>query len=180
LFKIDLAGATDISQLSATEAAAAAVPKTLFVDLVASLKAAGWDPAQIPAKIEGISFGPDVQTKGSKVHTLWVANDNDFLNEVALKDGSLTPNDNQFFVFGFTEDDLGGARFVPQKVGGVPTFAVWVQTVAVFLVKSWAGLLRAQQPGPLALFDSFRYDSKLCLECNSGQSITPRHLGLLG
>lgn len=121
LFKIDLNGATDISSMDGTEAAAHAVPKTLFVDLVASLEAAGWDPAQIPAKIEGESFGPDVVVNGKKEHTLWIANDNDFLNQVALKDGSLTPNDNQFFVFGFTDANLGGSKFVPQQVKEIPS-----------------------------------------------------------
>ncbi len=116
LFKIDLDGATDIGSMDGTTAATYAVPKTLFVDVVASLVAAGWDPAQIPAKIEGISFGPDVSVSGKKVHTLWIANDNDFLEQVALKDGSMTPNDNQFFVFSFTDEDLGGSRLVPQEV----------------------------------------------------------------
>lgn len=115
IFKIDIDGATDISAMDGTTAAANAVPKTLFVDLVASMTAAGIDPTLIPAKIEGISFGPDVRdAEGNTIHTFWVANDNDFLNTVADPNNNPIPNDNQFFVFGFTDDDLAGSKFVPQ------------------------------------------------------------------
>ena len=39
-----------------------AVPKTLFLDIVNGLTIApaSLDPAQIPAKLEGIAFGEDV------------------------------------------------------------------------------------------------------------------------
>ncbi len=122
LFKIDLTGATDISQMDGTMAAENAVTKVLFVDLVTSLEAAGWNQYEIPAKIEGISFGPDVEYNGEKVHTLWVANDNDFLETVADQNGNQIPNDNQFFVFAFTDSDLGGSKYQPQKVG-LPFFS---------------------------------------------------------
>lgn len=115
IFKIDIDGATDIGTMDGTTAAANVVPKTLFVDLVASMTAAGIDPTNIPAKIEGITFGPDVKDgEGNTVHTFWVANDNDFLNTVADPNGNMIPNDNQFFVFGFTDDDLAGSKLVPQ------------------------------------------------------------------
>ena len=45
------------------------------------------------------------------LHTLWVANDNDFLTEVPDDNGRLTPNPNQFFVFGFTDADLAGSNW---------------------------------------------------------------------
>jgi len=67
---------------------------------------------QIPAKIEGLAFGPDVAGANGVIHTLWVANDNDFLQDFS---GPNT-NPNQFFVFGFTDADLDGSKFVPQKV----------------------------------------------------------------
>jgi len=118
LFKIDLAGATDIGALDGTTAASNAVSKTLFVDLVSSLTAAGYTAAQIPAKIEGVAFGPDVVSSGAKLHTLWIANDNDFLETVADPDGNTVSNPNQFFVFSFTDADLGGSQFVPQKFRG--------------------------------------------------------------
>ncbi len=114
IFKIDITGAKDIGSMDGTEAAENTVSKTLFVDLVASMTAAGIDPTNIPAKIEGITFGPDVKDQGTTVHTFWVANDNDFLNSVADPNGNPIPNDNQFFVFGFTDDDLAGSKLVPQ------------------------------------------------------------------
>jgi hypothetical protein len=33
---------------------------------------------------------------------------------VADPDGNQIPNSNQFFVFGFNDDDLKGSTFVPQ------------------------------------------------------------------
>jgi hypothetical protein len=118
LFKIDLNGAVDVSAMDGTTAATHAVGKTLFLDIVASLEANGFAADQIPAKIEGVSFGPDVKQGNATVHTLWIANDNDFLQTVP--DDSKPPvqvaNPNQFFVFGFSDTDsnLGGSQFVPQ------------------------------------------------------------------
>jgi Esterase-like activity of phytase len=121
LFKIDLNGAVDISEMDGTTAATHAVAKTLFLDIVNSLEAVGIAAGEIPAKIEGIAFGPDIksETKNGRttLHTLWVANDNDFLQTVADSNGNQIPNPNQIFVFSFTEDDLGGSRFVPQEIG---------------------------------------------------------------
>jgi hypothetical protein len=113
IFKIDLNGAVDISDLNGTQAAARAVSKTLLLDVVKVLTANGIPVDQIPAKIEGTAFGPDVKYQGHTVHTFWVANDNDFLQDFA---GPNT-NPNQFFVFGFTDADLGGSTYVPQKHG---------------------------------------------------------------
>jgi hypothetical protein len=149
LFLIDLADATDISGLDTgnmtmAQAFAAVPPKTLFLDIVASLSsptlgANAIDPTLIPAKIEGVTFGPDIRqedctpefwnrlwffhenkhgknvsNEGKKaLHTLWIANDNDFLQMVVDPNGKQIPNPNQFFVFSFTDDDLPG--FVPQK-----------------------------------------------------------------
>jgi len=114
IFKIDLAGAVDVSNLNGTQAATRAVGKSLFLDLVDVLKADGVGADQIPAKIEGLAFGADVlvraqgSTPGMTMHTLWVANDNDFLQDYS---GPNT-NPNQFFVFGFTDADLNGSKFV--------------------------------------------------------------------
>ena len=49
------------------------------------------------------------------MHTLWVANDNDFLTEVPDDTNTIVPNPNQFFVFGFTDVDLAGSKLVPQQ-----------------------------------------------------------------
>jgi hypothetical protein len=111
IFKIDLAGAVDVTEMDGTEAAASAVSKSLFLDLVQVLTANGISVDQIPAKLEGLAFGPDVEYQGSMVHTLWVANDNDFLQDL---NGPNT-NPNQFFVFGFTDADLGRSQFVTQQ-----------------------------------------------------------------
>lgn len=112
IFKIDIDGAVDIAGMDGLHAASYAVPKsaTPFLDIVAVLTANGITTDQIPAKLEGITFGPDVEYQGRKVHTFWVANDNDFLQDFA---GPGT-NPNQFFVFGFTDADLGGSEYVPQ------------------------------------------------------------------
>lgn len=110
LFKIDLKDAVDVTGLNGTQAAARAVSKTLFLDVLQVLTANGFTTDQIPAKLEGTAFGPDVKYKGRTVHTLWIANDNDFLQDVS----GPNSNPNQFFVFGFTDADLGGSQFVPQ------------------------------------------------------------------
>jgi hypothetical protein len=113
IFKIDLDGATDILGMDGTSAAKVAVKKTLFLDFVKLLEANGYTAEQIPAKIEGTAFGPDVKQGKKTIHTFWVANDNDFLQDFAGP-GS---NPNQFWVFGFTDDDLDGSKFVPQPLG---------------------------------------------------------------
>jgi hypothetical protein len=110
LFKIDLKGATDVSDMDGTAAATHAVAKTLFLDVAQVLINNGFANTDIPAKIEGVAFGPDVKYNGKTVHTIWVANDNDFLQDL---NGPST-NPNQFFVFGFTDADLSGSVYVPQ------------------------------------------------------------------
>ena len=115
LFKIDLAGATDVSNMDGLTAAKNSVAKTLFLDIVSVMTSNGFTAATIPAKIEGIAFGPDVLISGVQAHTLWVSNDNDFLQNYA---GVANSNPNQFFVFGFTDADLKGSVFVPQTRTG--------------------------------------------------------------
>ncbi|WP_374565896.1 esterase-like activity of phytase family protein [Ideonella sp.] len=112
VWKVDLAGAEDVSALEGATALLAKAPaKTLFVDLRAALNAAGIGDAQIPAKLEGMAFGDDVVVDGVTKHTLYVANDNDFL---AVAPGGLA-NPNQFFVFAFDDADLAGSAYEPQK-----------------------------------------------------------------
>src|SRR5882757_3767015 len=55
VFKIDLRGAVDVGSMNGTEAATHAVGKTLFLDVVKALTAAGFTSDQIPAKIEGLA-----------------------------------------------------------------------------------------------------------------------------
>ncbi|HKP78324.1 MAG TPA: esterase-like activity of phytase family protein, partial [Phenylobacterium sp.] len=84
-FKIDVAGAADVTGLAGAAALAAAVPKSAapILDLVAALGLNGIGPTLVPAKIEGIAFGQDVDLNGQLLHTLYVSNDNDFLDGVA-------------------------------------------------------------------------------------------------
>jgi hypothetical protein len=114
IFKVDLAGAVDVQNMDGTQAAANAVGKTLFLDVVKELTANGITADLIPAKLEGITLGPDVESNGTTLHTLWMANDNDFLQDL---NGAGT-NPNQFFVFGFTDADLAGSALVLQQPQG--------------------------------------------------------------
>ena len=116
IFKIDLAGATDVSQISgAANLMPLAVPKTLFLDVVQALTAAGISAIHIPAKLEGMAFGPDVTLNGSPRHTLYISTDNDFLAAVPDKNNVIVDHPNQFFVFAFSgAADLPG--FVPQDL----------------------------------------------------------------
>ena len=115
LFKVDLNNATDVSSMDGLTAARNIAPKTLFLDLVSLLTANGFTTDQIAAKIEGLAFGPDVISGGTTLHTLWVANDNDFLQNYG---GVSNSNPNQFFVVGFTDADLNGSVLVPQMRTG--------------------------------------------------------------
>lgn len=121
LFKIDLAGATDVSNIaslsSTTLANSSLVSKSLLLDLVAKLAANGITADQVPAKIEGLAFGEDIIDNGTLFHTLVVANDNDFVPGVA--------GANKFFVFALSAADLAG--YQPQQLTSVPVpAAVWL------------------------------------------------------
>jgi len=70
VFKIDLAGATDVSVMSGTDAAKNLVGKTLFKDVTAALNAGGVPLSEVPAKIEGLSFGQDVDGRRDQAHTV--------------------------------------------------------------------------------------------------------------
>ncbi len=79
IYKIDIAGATDIralKQLPATGIPAGITPvsKSLFIDLLDP--AFGLAGASFPEKIEGLAFGPDL---ADGRHLLLVTSDNDFL-----------------------------------------------------------------------------------------------------
>jgi hypothetical protein len=77
----------------------------------------GISGAEIPARIEGVAFAPDVKQGRSTLHTLWIANDYDFLQNAPTRNGNQIANPNQFFIVGFTEADLAGSKFVPQQFG---------------------------------------------------------------
>lgn len=102
IWSVNLAGATDVSNLSGQATLLAAAPsKTLVLDLKAALNAAGIADAAIPAKIEGMAFGQDIVDGGQVYHTMYVA------------------GENKFFVFRFTDADLaakGLGAFANQSV----------------------------------------------------------------
>lgn len=110
LYRISLSGATEVGSLVGRDNLAGhAVSKTLFLDLVSTLASYGIDARDIPAKIEGMAFGQDVEVGGSTRHTLYIANDNDFLSSLTdanHPDGVDNPN--QFYVFAFDDNELPG------------------------------------------------------------------------
>jgi hypothetical protein len=120
IYLIDLNGATDVTDVTSLPSAGVVpVTKSLFLDVVAKLNAAGIDKRLIPSKLEGLTFGQDVVIENISKHTLYVSNDNDFLPTVAdpLKlpgdsTRGLIFNPNQFYVFAFTDSELPG--YVPQ------------------------------------------------------------------
>jgi len=108
LYKIDLNGATDVSDKSGESTLAPfAVPKTKFLDLVAALTAAGINAKDIPAKLEGLAFGPDLMVGNELEHTLFITNDNDFLGTITdTNHPNGFANPNNFYVFGISFGDL--------------------------------------------------------------------------
>jgi hypothetical protein len=116
IFRVSLKNATEVSQLSGKDQLAGKAPtKTLFLDVVAALTAHGYAATDIPAKLEGITFGPDITVNGATRHTLIVANDNDFL-ETYVDNGHPQggANPNRWFVFALDDSDLPG--YTPQAI----------------------------------------------------------------
>ncbi len=111
-FVIDLSNATDITGLTGTAAEADVVGKTEFIDVAKLLETEdGLSASQVPSKIEGYAFGQDIEVNGTLEHTLYVANDNDFL--------PAESGENEFYVFGFSDSDLPGFE-QEQFVSAVP------------------------------------------------------------
>src|SRR5262249_28756325 len=104
-------GDMPMSQATSMRRAAAVLVFALIVVLQVA-RAACADSIHIPAKIEGMAFGPDVIFHGVPMHRLYIANDNDFLAAVADKNNVTVDNPNPWFVFAFTDTDLPG--FVQQ------------------------------------------------------------------
>lgn len=114
VFRIDLNGAQEISGLSGN-LSAKAIPKTLALDVKNMLVNAGIAAQDIPAKIEGMTFGEDIVFNNQTLHTLWIANDNDFLSTITdSKHPQGFANPNNFYVFGFSDLDL--KDYVAQKI----------------------------------------------------------------
>ena len=119
LYLVDLAGAPDVSDATGEASLVPlALGKTLVVDVVATLGAAGIVPQDIPAKLEGVAFGSDLMVSGVTKHTIYIANDNDYVPVVT--DGfhpQGSDNPNQVFVLAIDPADLPG--FVPQRFEGL-------------------------------------------------------------
>jgi len=99
IYMVDYSSASDITSLSGETTIATYAPsKSLFLDLKSVLNSNGITDANIPAKLEGMAFGSDIEVNGTTFHTLLVANDNDFVQGVA--------GDNKWFAFTFTNADL--------------------------------------------------------------------------
>ena len=140
IYMVDLSGAEDVSGLSGEAALLAKAPtKTLFLDLKAALNAAGIASDRIPAKLEGLAFGDDVVVNGVLTHTLYIANDNDFLSSVNGID-----NPNQWFVFGVTDADLAGigASYVPQQM--IPEPQTWALMLGGLGALGWVARRRTR------------------------------------
>ena len=130
LYMVDLTGAQDVTGLSGQAALLAkAVNKTLFLDIKSALNAAGIVDTKIPAKLEGLAFGQDVVVGGVLKHTLYVANDNDFL---ATDPANGNANPNQWYVFGVSDADLlaKGASYTAQTIAAVPEPQTWALLLA--------------------------------------------------
>ena len=105
IFKIDIAGATDIravKQLPVSTIPAGIVPvaKSLFIDMLDP--AYGLAGATFPEKLEGLTFGPDLDDGR---HLFIVTNDNDFIQS----------QPSRFFAFAIDRGDL---NYQPQQTSG--------------------------------------------------------------
>ncbi|HXP66312.1 MAG TPA: esterase-like activity of phytase family protein [Steroidobacteraceae bacterium] len=106
LFEIDIKGATDVSNIeSLVGSSFTPVSKQLFLDVVAVLGSQGFAANTIPAKLEGIAIGDDIEINGQTKHTLYLSNDNDFVSYVSIP-GAGVDNPNRIFVFAFEDNDL--------------------------------------------------------------------------
>jgi hypothetical protein len=109
IFKIDLNNATDVTNMTG-DLSSSAVSKTLFLDVKVKMGDKGISAANVPSKIEGMAWGADITDNGTLFHTLWLANDNDFLPDAAsavnASSGSYVSGPNNFYVFAVKASDL--------------------------------------------------------------------------
>ena len=134
LVDIEAPGVADVSgnaSFLTNNPANVALRKVAFLDIVAVTKSHGLDPSiDLPAKLEGITFGQDVVINGTTKHTLYLSSDNDFLASFVLDDdlpAHVFDNPNKIFVFAFDQSDLtalgtantaqnNGWKYVPQAL----------------------------------------------------------------
>jgi hypothetical protein len=124
IYRIDISGATNLSRISVTGTntvppGVVPVAKTLFLDLVPELKAAG---STVPEKMEGLTIGPRL---ADGTYELLVATDNDF---------SVTQNDSgaQFDVCtnGSASQQVSIDADCPAGMSLLPTFLMSFKTNA--------------------------------------------------
>jgi hypothetical protein len=105
IVKIDIAGASDVSGVESLPATGLPggvkpVARSTFLDML--LPKYGLNDERLPAKIEGLAFGPDLP---DKTHTLFITSDND-----------AKPDESTWcWYFGIGAKDLPGFR--PQQLG---------------------------------------------------------------
>ncbi len=108
-----------------------ALQKVPFLNIVAVIQNHHLDPSvDLPAKLEGITFGQDVVLNGTTKHTLYLSSDSDFLASFVLDDDSqadVHDNPSKIFVYDFHQNDLdslgtantahsAGWKYVPQPL----------------------------------------------------------------
>ncbi|HKP59616.1 MAG TPA: esterase-like activity of phytase family protein [Polyangiales bacterium] len=101
IYHVDLRAAQEVSDIfGEADLTGKAVAKTLYLDVVTALAAHGIAGTDVPAKLEGLAFGPDLRIGGVRKHTLFISTDNDFLptlTDTAHPAGIANPN--TFYVF---------------------------------------------------------------------------------
>ena len=135
LVDIQAPGVADVSNnpsFLTNNPANVALQKVPFLNIVAVIQNHHLDPSvDLPAKLEGITFGQDVVLNGTTKHTLYLSSDNDFLASFVLDDdkqADVHDNPNKIFVFAFDQNDLDslgtantakaqGWKYVPQPLG---------------------------------------------------------------
>jgi len=113
LVDIEGPGVADVSSnpsFLTNDPTAVALRKVPFLDIVQVIKNHHLDPSvDLPAKLEGITFGQDVSLDGQTKHTLYLSSDNDFLASFVLDDdlpSHVYDNPSKIFVFAFDQGDL--------------------------------------------------------------------------
>ncbi|MEJ0009025.1 MAG: esterase-like activity of phytase family protein [Steroidobacteraceae bacterium] len=123
LVDITAPGVQDVSSNTSflkQDPSSVALQKTPFLDLVQVTKGLLDPSIDIPAKLEGITFGQDVKVNGQLKHTLYLSSDNDFLASFetdpdnATKPNTVLDNPSKIFVFAFDPTDL--PTYIPQPL----------------------------------------------------------------
>jgi hypothetical protein len=134
LYKVNLTGAVDVAAKSG-DLSSFAVAKTQFMDIRGALVASlGIADTLVPAKIEGVTFGADINVNGIDLHTLWITNDNDFVPGIA--------GGNKFYVFGVSDADLAGSVYTGQSISAIPEPSTYALLLSGLGLTVWMGRKR--------------------------------------